>query len=45
MFPPPGHDVPRGRILDVQLLACLADAHAIVGHEVDQALALLAGRL
>ena len=39
---PPGHDVARGRILDVELLASLADAQASLRDEVNETLALLA---
>ena len=45
MLPVPAHDVPTGGILDTDLLAREADAHASVDDVGDECLALLVSRL
>ena len=44
MLPPPGHDVACGRILDVELLAGLANAQSTFRDKIDELLPLLARR-
>ena len=45
MLPVPAHDVPAGGVLDADLLAREADAHASVDDIGDECLALLVSRL